>query len=427
MNPPGQFSPETRWYSRAQSPLVEILEVALVAFFLVIASRYWSISEHVAYISLFAATALIAVTRGITGPLSVRRFLPLIAFTLFIGWSVLSSSWSPTFHLSLGRAVTVGLVAATGVAIGFALKPRAVGKGLLFGVIFHVAHISFMEGLGLFGFLNLGANEDSGTLGLFTNRSDVTFLLGLGASIVLWNARNRPTFFLLSLPLASLLLVAASAVPVTTMFFALAGAIVMGLMLLHVRSSNDGLRKILTIVYPTVVFLGVVIFWIFREPILRPLGEGPDLSGRTIIWDWYIEAFLWEPVIGIGWGNTYNWPLTPGDIYPTGGYFIAHNGFIDIGLVTGGVGVVLMVATLVLVFLRGSSLAMDRAKSLSYLFIPALVTYIVLNDIMATSLPRYIGVFLVGTMVGLVVSENTKAELMVSSDSTGEAIAALRG
>ena len=201
----------------------------------------------------------------------------------------------------------------------------------------------------------------------------------------------------------------------------------MGLMLLHVRSSNDGLRKILTIVYPTVVFLGVVIFWIFREPILRPLGEGPDLSGRTIIWDWYIEAFLWEPVIGIGWGNTYNWPLTPGDIYPTGGYFIAHNGFIDIGLVTGGVGVVLMVATLVLVFLRGSSLAMDRAKSLSYLFIPALVTYIVLNDIMATSLPRYIGVFLVGTMVGLVVSENTKAELMVSSDSTGEAIAALRG
>ena len=55
-----------------------ILEVVLVAFFLVIASRYWPISEHVAFISLFAATALIAVTRGITGPVSVRRFLPLL-------------------------------------------------------------------------------------------------------------------------------------------------------------------------------------------------------------------------------------------------------------------------------------------------------------------------------------------------------------
>ncbi len=118
--------------------------------------------------------------------------------------------------------------------------------------------------------------------------------------------------------------------------------------------------------------------------------------------------------------------MTPGDIYPTGQYVMAHNGFIDIGLVTGGVGVALIVATLVLVFLRGSSLALDRAKSLSFLFIPTLVTYIVLNDIMATSLPRYIGVFLVGTMVGLVVSETTKSELRASSDSTAGADTALR-
>jgi len=94
--------------------------------------------------------------------------------------------------------------------------------------------------------------------------------------------------------------------------------------------------------------------------------------------------------------------------------------------VTGGVGVVLIVATLVLLFLRGSSLAFDRAKSLSYLFVPTLVTYIVVSNIAATSLPRYIGVFLVGTMVGLVVSETTKSELQASSGSTAEADAALR-
>ena len=398
-----------------------ILEVVLVAFFLVIASRYWSISEHVAYISLFAATALIAVTRGITGPVSVRRFLPLIAFALFIGWSVLSSSWSPSFHLSLGRAVTVGLVAAIGVAIGFALKPGTVAKGLLLGVIFHVAHASFSDGLGPLGFLNLG-----GEPGLFTNISDMTLVLGIGIVSAIWVAATRRTFLLLFLPMIVLLLVSAAGISVLTMFFAVTGATAVGLMILHLRSSSDGLRKILRVVYPTVVFLGVVFFWVFREPILRPLGEDPNLSGRTIIWDWYFEAFLWEPVIGIGWGNTYNWPLTPGDIYPTGGYFIAHNGFIDIGIVTGGVGVVLIVATLVLVFFRGSSLAVDRAKSLSYLFIPTLLTYIVINDIMATSLPRYIGVFLVGTMVGLVVSETTKTELRAASASTAETDVARR-
>lgn len=419
-----------QWFQKAQAPLVGILEVVLVAFFLVIASRYWSISEHVAYISLFAATALVAVTRGIRGPVSVRRFLPLIAFALFIGWSVLSSSWSPSFHLSLGRAVTVALVAAIGVAIGFALKPRTVAKGLVLGIFFLVAHATLVSGWHpLRAFLPPNALESttgSAEPGLFTNISDMTYFLGVGlVASTLVALKSRSTALIVA-PIIALFLVSAIGIPVLTMFFAVAGATFVGLMILHLRYSADRLRKILRVVYPALVFLGVAIFWIFREPIGRALGADHNLSGRTIIWDWYFEAFLWEPIIGIGWGNTYNWPLTPGDIYPTGGYFIAHNGFIDIGLVTGGVGAVLIAATLVLVFLRGSSLAMDRAKSLSFLFIPTLVTYIVVNDIMATSLPRYIGVFLVGTMVGLVVSENTKAELKVSSDSTGEAVAALR-
>ena len=396
----------SQWLLKARSPLKGILEVVLVAFFLVIASRYWVISEHVAYISLFAATALIALTRGFEGAFSVRRFLPLIAFGLFMGWVVLSSTWSPSFHLSLGRAVAIGLVAAIGVAIGFALKPSTVAQGLILGVVFHVAHATFTDGLGPLGFLALDSDS-----GLFTNISDITFLLGVGVISALSIAKKRPTFVVFSLPLILFFLVTGLGIPVLTMYFAVASAFAVGLMVLHLRYSSNRVRKTWRVGYPIVVALGVIIFWTFREPILRPLGEDPNLSGRTIIWDWYFEAFLWEPIIGVGWGNTYNWPLTEGDIYPTGGYFIAHNGFLDIGLVTGGVGVILIVATLVLVFLDGSSLALNRAKSLSYLFIPTMVAYIVVNDIMATSLPRYIGVFLVGTLVGLVVSEPTKSDV----------------
>ena len=418
-------------FKKVQVPLVGILEVVLVAFFLVIASRYWSISEHVAFISLFAATALVAVTRGITGPLSVRRFLPLIAFALFIGWSVLSSSWSPSFHLSLGRVVTVGLVAAIGVSIGFALKPRTVAEGLVLGIFFLVAHATLVSGWHpLRAFLPHNALESttgSAEPGLFTNINDMTYLLGVGlVASTLLALRSKSTALLVA-PVVVLFLLSAFGIPQMTMFFALVAAVVVGLMFIHVRYSSDGRRKLLRVVYPAVVFLGGSLFWMFREPILRPLGEDPNLSGRTIIWDWYFEAFLWEPVIGIGWGNSYNWPLTPGDTYPTGQYFEAHNGFIDIGLVTGGVGVVLIATTLVFVFLRGSSLAVHRAKSLSYLFVPTMLTYMVVSDIASTSLPRHIGVFLVGTMVGLVVSENTKSELGASSDSTAGIDTALRG
>ena len=412
-----------QWFQKAQAPLVGILEVVLVAFFLVIASRYWAISEHVAFISLFAATALIAVRRGITGPVSVRRFLPLIAFALFIGWSVLSSSWSPTFHLSLGRVVTVGLVAAIGVAIGFALKPRTVAKGLVLGVFFLVVHatlISEWHPLGPFG------HEISGEPGLFTNISDMTYLLGAGLIASTLLALRSKSTALLAAPVVVLFLLSAIGIPVLTMFFAVAGSTLVGLMVYHLRFSNERVRKVFRIVYPTGVLIGAVIFWLFREPIGGALGADPNLSGRTIIWDWYFEAFLWEPIIGVGWGNTYNWPLKEGDIYPTGGYFIAHNGFLDIGLVTGGVGVILVVATLVFVFLRGSSLVLDRAKSLSYMFIPTMVTYIVANDIMSTSLPRYIGVFLVGTLVGLVVNEPTKSDVRDAPEPANPKESALR-
>ena len=412
------------WFQKAQVPLIGLLEVVLVAFFLVIASRYWSISEHVAYISLFAATALIAVTRGVTGPLSVRRFLPLIAFALFIGWSVLSSSWSSSFHLSLGRAVTVGLVAAIGVCIGFALKPRTVATGLVLGIFFLVAHATLVSEW--HPLQAIFPNSESSEPGLFTNIADMTYVLGVGlVASTLVALKSRSTAFI-SVPMILLFLVSAAGIAVLTMFFAVAGATFVGLMVLHLRYSNDRLRRILRIVYPAVVSLGVVTFWLLRERIGRALGAEPDLSGRTIIWDWYFEAFLWEPIIGIGWGNTYNWPLTEGDIYPTGGYFIAHNGFLDIGLVTGGVGVILIVATLVLVFLRGSSLALDRARSLSYLFIPTMVTYIVVNDIMSTSRPRYTGVFLVGMLVGLVVSEPTKSEVRDAPEPAGHKESAIR-
>ena len=405
----GEVSSMSKWLLMAQTSSKRVLEVVLVAFLLVIASRYWVISEHVAYISLFAATALIALTRGFEGALSVRRFLPLIAFGLFTGWVVLSSTWSPSFHLSLGRAVTVGLVAAIGVAIGFALKPLIVAWGLILGVLFLVAHATFTDGLGWLGFLALGQEP-----GNFTNVSDMTYMLGVGIVSAFWIASRKRGFFLFFLPIVLLFAIIAAGIPVLTMYFASVAALFVGLMILSMRLSTSLLRRKLRVIYSAISLFIAVALWSFRTVLLGPLQEDPELatnlSGRTIIWDWYFEAFLWEPIIGVGWGNTYKWPLTQGNIFPTGQYFLAHNGFLDIGLVTGGVGVILIVATLVLLFLRGSSLALDPSKSLSYLFVPTIVTYIVVNDIMATSLPRFIGVFLVGTLVGLVVSEPAKSD-----------------
>jgi O-antigen ligase len=379
------------------------IEVLLVAVLFVIASRYWAIEEHVAYLGLLGGVSLIAISHLKDVRFSVAAFLPLFFFLVFLLWIVVSSLWSPNFHLSLARAGTVAIVALTAVALGFSLSIPAVAKGLTLGVALLIVHASLHDALGPLGFLSLGSGP-----GLFTNISEMTYLLGAGVVAALALAligRTHAAMFLLA---AAFFLVTAAGISVLTMFFATGGALVVGLMILHIRNSSNQRRQLLGVFYPVLVVVGAILFWVLREPLLRPLGEAPDLSGRTIIWDWYFEAFLWEPLVGIGWGNTYNWPLTPGDTYPTGQYFIAHNGFLDLGLVTGAIGVALIVATLALVFLRGASHAMNPANPALYVFVPALIAYVVINDIMATSLPRYIGVFLVGVLVGLVTRESSK-------------------
>lgn len=403
----------SEWLYKARLSFRGILEVVLVAFFLFIVSRYWPVSEHVVYLSFFAATALIALSRGFEGTFSIRRFIPLIAYGLFTGWVVLSSTWAPSFHLSLGRALTVGLVGAIGVAIGFALTSRTVAKGLILGAVLHVGHAVFADDLGILGFVALGEKP-----GLFTNYADMTFVLGIGILSALSMMTSRSFFAFLCLPILVFFLITSVGIAVLTMFFAVVSALFVGLMLLHLRYSSHRKRKVWAVVYPIVVVFGIVSFWLLREPILRPFGQGPDLSGRTIIWGWFWEAFLWEPLIGIGWGTSYQLPVRQGETFPTGQYFIAHNGYLDIGLVTGAVGVALIIVTLAAVFLRGSNLVLDRANSLSYLLIPTLLTYIVVNDIMATSLPRYIGMFLLGALVGLLVSQPSRFDLRDTSESS---------
>jgi len=314
------------------------------------------------YLVVFAGAGLLALRsqgrlRGDIGSL-----LPVGLYLTFLAWIMASTLWSGVFDLSLSYAVLAFLVGGTGTLLAYALPLRSTLLGISAGVGFIALNGALADGR---EFPNIISGP---ILGLFTNVSSLSLLLSLG-----------------------LLAVAALAV---------------GAMMLHVRWSSAGIKTILSWVYPSLALLSATLFWFFREPILRPLGEGPDLSGRVTLWDWYFEAFLWRPVIGGGWGNTVGWPpLDPDRLQPVKEFFPAHNGFIDIGLALGGVGALLMIASLVALFVAGAKLGMDKKYPTAYLFIPDMITYFTLNDLMATSLPRFIGLFLVGAMVGMVLKQ----------------------
>ena len=394
---------------RATYTLKLVLEIVLVAFVVVLVSWYWSVDEHVVFIPLFAAAGLIFIERWdpeISNPKG--NLSPLVFYILFLGWLVLSTLWSGVFHLSLSYAILAVLVALTGLLLGFFLPIGSTLAGVFIGVSFVLGHGILTDGDGIFGFFKDSdlQRESNAIMGLFNNSSSAAFLIGLGfVALIAISARSVLLRIFTVLLAILFIFLAVNQEGLTTLVSMFAALIVLA-MVFHLRRSSGNLKKYLGFAYAISVTGAAALFWFFREPILRPIGEGPDLSGRTILWDWYFEAFLWRPVIGAGWGNTVGWPpLQPDRLEPVKEFFPAHNGFIDIGLALGGVGVLLVVVTLAMLFIAGVKRASDKRYSLAYLFVPALVVYLSLNDLMATSLPRFIGLFLMGAMVGIVLKQ----------------------
>jgi hypothetical protein len=260
-------------------------------------------------------------------------------------------------------------------------------------------------------FVNLenGPGIDGSAWGLFTNPISLAVLLGLAIFALIFGLGGQPASWVAAFIFGIPFLFGITTIGILAPQVALVGAIAVGIATWHARRSQGNWKTLLSWGYPAVALLAGIVFWLLREPILRPLGEAPDLSGRTILWDWYFEAFLWNPVIGAGWGSApTGWPLSKDNFAPVKEYFMAHNGFIDLGIMLGGVGVLLLVGTLVTLFITGAKRGTSRDHSARWIFIPVLITYLTLNDLFSSLYPRFLGFFLIGIMVGVLLRDATK-------------------
>ena len=395
------FGPKFRQV--AKDMVRSTIELGSVLFFFVLCAWYWRVDEHAVYLALAGPIALLGIARVSQFGLNRSGWASSLTFVAFLFWILLSTSWSGSPRLTLTYAVLTVIIGLTSLIIGFAFSLKTVMLGIGLGTLLLVFHASTIPAANEdwtrpFGVLNI--LEGTLVTGLFTNPQSTTFLIGAAVVSLLWVPLKTMKARLLSISAVIFLLVLAEMKIVLTMWFATFGALVVAIMVLHIRHMVPRYRLAGSVSYASAVILAGVAFWFFREPVLKVFDEGPDLSGRTILWDWYFEAFLWNPIIGIGWGRTYGWPIEPGNVYPTGQYFHAHNGFIDIGLALGSVGVLLMLATLILLFVNGARIAIQRQYSAGYIFFPAMVAYLTLNDLMISTLPSFIGLFLVGVMAG---------------------------
>ncbi len=269
-------------------------------------------------------------------------------------WGLASFGWSanpmvavkPTLALVATAVITVALCCLSDVGLLRALRTGAVlavGLNVVFQFISPDEATSTLEG---------------GTQwrGLMPHKQQLGLLAGFACFVLahaLWadkRHRNRWTMFLV-LSLVVMLNARSSVVMVSAV--AAVGA-VFGLMATHRMIAKT--QGVLLALMCTAAVLIVIQISTAIEGITDVTGKDVTLTGRTLLWPHVIEQIESHPLVGVGLNSVWRIapdsssadPITTAIRRATGwGAYSAHNGYLDVALQLGVVGLVLLGSILV--------------------------------------------------------------------------------
>lgn len=137
------------------------------------------------------------------------------------------------------------------------------------------------------------------------------------------------------------------------------------------------------------VFLLVATLALEFDRVLEAMGRSADLTGRTVLWVLASQAALEQPYLGHGYEAFWRgYEGAGGDIWAQVGhfYYYSHNGFLEIALGLGMVGLIAMLIALIF-FARHAVRALRTGGALS--FWPwALFLYLILSNLLEGNLMK---------------------------------------
>ncbi|MCI1575002.1 MAG: O-antigen ligase family protein [Weizmannia coagulans] len=98
------------------------------------------------------------------------------------------------------------------------------------------------------------------------------------------------------------------------------------------------------------IILGLILFFVYKnfDYFVNMLDRDPSMTGRSNIWPYVIHKIYDKPILGYGYYNFWNNPN-----YKLDSHFNAHDGFLDITLNVGIVGLLLFCFILLKTFFKG--------------------------------------------------------------------------
>lgn len=269
-------------------------------------------------------------------------------FTLLAVLAMVSSIWSqdPAHSLSMGACYLIDTLFAFYLVVRFEpdeLMQLLEWLLLLLCVVSVVMVFAFPQ----YGRSQLDARHPDAWAGIFSSRSAAcrVYEYLLTASLVLWR-RQRTGRRAITI-LFGLLMMASGHV-VTTMLLLMLFVAYLGIQKVNHKLANKTSFALLLMVFAAVV-AGSALLYAFLPVVLNALGRDVTLTGRTLIWAVLLDSVRKHPLTGYGFYAF--WQGLNGEsgvvvhrLNWTFGY--AHNGYLEVCLQLGLIGLALFLATL---------------------------------------------------------------------------------
>ncbi len=174
----------------------------------------------------------------------------------------------------------------------------------------------------------------------------------------------------------------------------------------------------ITVVYLDIAILifgciGTVVFtqWV---SLLTGLGRDYTLTGRTLIWEVSVAMLRNSPLLGFGrgafWAPGSGYAIEAGRAVTPFGYIPphGHNGFIDLALDVGYIGLSLFLVSFTIAYFRSLKMAY-AAKKIEYMWPLAFLTFLAMNNVMESYLVRLANIYWVlYVTVAISLSQNIR-------------------
>ncbi|WP_293883622.1 O-antigen ligase [Sphingomonas sp.] len=275
---------------------------------------------------------------------AVTRLSRMTPILLFAGWATLSLMWTDTFSSTLNGLFALFPLIITGFCLALRLPPHLFARSFVYAgafmIGFSLIYIFAMPHFGVHQQSDAAQSVHAGAWrGVYPHKNIFGGMCAAYAVTTMLAGRKvLPSIVFRIVQFALLMVMIVKSDSATALAIVAATPFVVGAVLM----TNAIQRTILALV---IVPMFIVIYSQL-ETILGLFGRDMTFTGRTSIWEIAPDAIAKRPLTGFGYAST-----TYGDfmveLFRRFALFDPHNGYLNIILSTGFIGLLLFVATFV--------------------------------------------------------------------------------